>query len=200
MGTTKVRYRLVKPISFTATKLPDLPTRWHVMACPRVMSQSVSRIGLGHIGPRVRAIAKHAPFSVFVPSLCFKAWARVVVFFGGSDLGVKAVRQAISLAERASVPLTVYTHGDASVREVCEAKIAEAGLDETLAQPEYRWQFFEAGSLEESLYDVPSDSLVVAGVADSSVMRELLFGSTLEMIQKTLPNPLVVVGAEARVF
>ena len=170
------------------------------MACPRVMSQNVSRIGLGHIGPRVRAIAKHASFSVFVPSLCFKVWRRVAVFFGGSDLGVKAVRQAISLAERASVPLTVYTQGDACVREAYEAKIAEAGRDQTFTQPDYRWQFFEAGSLEENLYDVPSDSLVVVGVAGSSAVRDLLFGSTLELIQKTLPNPLVVVGSEARVF
>ena len=55
-------------------------------------------------------------------------------------------------------------------------------------------------SLEENLYEVPSDSLVVVGAAGSSAVRDLLFGSTLELIQKTLPNPLVVVGSEARVF
>ena len=118
MGATKVRYRLVKPISFTASTLPDLPTRWHVMACPRVMSQQRVTYRLGTYWPACQSDCQACVVFRVCAEFVFQgvgvAWS---VFFGGSDLGVKAVRQAISLAERASVPLTVYTQGDASVRE-----------------------------------------------------------------------------------
>jgi len=38
----------------------------------------------------------------------------------------------------------------------------------------------------------------VVGAAGDSLMRELVFGSKIEMIQRTLPNPILVVGRERR--
>ena len=57
---------------------------------------------------------------------------------------------------------------------------------------------FDQGSFEENLYAVPHDSLVVVGAAGHRLMKELVFGSKLEIIQATLPNPLVVVGPNCR--
>ncbi|RME37057.1 MAG: universal stress protein, partial [Planctomycetota bacterium] len=47
--------------------IPHLPGEWGIMTCPRVISEQSSRIGLGRIGPKVRALVKAAPFPVFIP-------------------------------------------------------------------------------------------------------------------------------------
>jgi hypothetical protein len=198
MADTGLPYEIFETAIFTSGALPEIPTNWDVMACPRVISEQSSRIGLGHVGPKVRDIVKHGCFPVFIPCTCYKPWNSVAAFFGCSDLGLSAVRQAVSVAERSGVPLTMYTQLNGTTRESCEQKIAEAGLDRTLQKPNRRWIFFEFGTLEENLYEVPFDSLVVVGAAGESLVRELVFGSKLETIQKTLPNPILVVGPECK--
>jgi nucleotide-binding universal stress UspA family protein len=56
------------------------------------------------------------------------------------------------------------------------------------------WHFFEDGRLEENLYAIPHDSLVVLGAFGHGLIRDLVFGSKMEKIQSTLPNNLLVVG------
>jgi hypothetical protein len=109
LRTASVDFEIFTLTSFTAKALPEIPNRWQIMSCPRAISDDISRIGLGHIGPRVRAIFKEATFPVFIPSPSAKTWQRVAAFYGGSDLGLRAVRQAINLADRADVPLTLHS-------------------------------------------------------------------------------------------
>lgn len=194
MADTGLNYEIFETASFTGGTLPEVPTNWGVMACPRVISEQSSRIGLGHIGPKVRDIVKHACFPVFMPCTCFKPWNSVAAFFGGSELGSRVVGQAVSVAQRSGVPMTLYTQLNGTTRESCERRIAETGLDRTLEEINCRWIFFESGTLEENLYEVPFDSLAVVGAAGDLLVRELVFGSKLETIQNTLPNPILVVG------
>jgi len=65
--------------------MPLLANDWSMMTCPRAVSEKSSRIGLGHIGPKVRALVKHAPFPILIPSMSFKPWTNVTTFFGGSE-------------------------------------------------------------------------------------------------------------------
>jgi hypothetical protein len=182
------------PTEYASGNLPVIPTEWAMLTCPRVISDRSSRIGLGHIGPKVRSLVKHAPFPVFIPSMSFKPWTSVAIFFGGSPLGVTAVREGIAIARLARMPFTVLSQLTGVTREQCERALAEARLLSHLHGQDGGWQAFDQGSFEENLYAVPHDSLVVVGAAGHKLMVELVFGSKLEIIQATLPNPLVVVG------
>ena len=194
----KIRHSLYAPSEWADAHLPVLPIDWGIMSCPRVLSQRSSRIGLGHIGPKVRGIAKHARFPVFIPALACKTWTCVSIFFGGSRVGAIAVKEGISIARLARVPFTVFTQLDGITREECAEALAEADLLEHVQAGDGHWRVFDSAALEENLYAVPHDSLVVVGAAGHRLMTELIFGSKLETIQATLPNPLVVVGPTCR--
>lgn len=178
--------------------MPMMPSDWAIVACPRVISEQSTRIGLGHIGPKVRTLVKHAPFPVFIPSMSFKPWTNVVAFFGGSELGAVAVKEGLAIARLAQVPIAVHTQLDGVSREECEKALAAAGIIEAVSGSDVDWRLYDSGTLEENLYDVPHDSLVVVGAAGHRLITELVFGSKLEAIQTTLPNPLVVVGPRCR--
>ncbi len=184
----------VRPTDYTASTLPNLPTDFTVMTCLRSMSQDPHRIGLGHIGPKVRALVKNAVFPILIPSPCFRPWNRVAAFFGGSALGLRAVETALKIASRAEAPLTVYTQLESSDRATYQAKLKPLGIETEDPKADRGWHPFSTGSFEANLYEIPSDALVVVGAAGENVMRELIFGSKLESIQATLPNPILVVG------
>jgi hypothetical protein len=192
------RYSPFVPDEFGMGNAPVLPTDWTLMTCPRVISEASSRIGLGHIGPKVRSLVKHATFPVFIPSMAFKRWTSVTTCFGGSELGAQAIKEGMALARLAGVPFTVHTQLIGTTREECEQVLAKAGMLEHLSGADMQWRVFEEGSLEENLHAVPHDSLVVVGAAGQRLMKELIFGSKLEVIQSTLPNPLVVIGPHCR--
>ena len=191
---THVTWKEVHPTGFTASTLPNLPTDFSVMTCPRVMSDDTRRIGLGHIGTKVRTLVKNADCPVLIPCLCNRPWNRVAAFFGGSDLGLRAVDTALKVSSRAQVPLTVYTQLDDMNRDRCATRLRPLGIDTESPDTDRGWVTFTSGAFEQNLYDIPSDALVVVGAAGENVMRELVFGSKLEAIQSTLPNPLLVIG------
>jgi len=137
---------------------------------------------------------RHAPFPVFIPTPTFKPWNRVTGFFGGSALGAAAVRYGAALAARAGVPFSIHTQLVGVTREGCEEVLSEAGLMRSISDGQTDWHVYEDGSFVENLYHVPSDSLVVIGAAGQNLVRELMFGSKLEAVQSTLPNPLIVIG------
>ena len=83
------------------------------------------------------------------------------------------------------------------------SKALQEGLDRVktpffVSGDDVEWRLYDNGTLEENLYAVPHDSLVVIGAAGHRLITELVFGSKLEAIQATLPNPLVVVGPDCR--
>lgn len=196
----KLDYSFFIPATFTANELPDIPNNWSVMACPSTISRNMSRIGPGHIGSKVRSLVKHVSFPVFIPCACFKPWKRVCALWGDSNLSLDVVRQSLRLSEKAGVPMTLCMQTGRTSRADVEDKIRRAGLESDLERANVEWDFSEAASLEENLYAVPSDSLVVVAGAGESLMREMIRGSQLETVQKALPNPVLVVGPHARLL
>jgi len=186
------------PTEISNGAMPVLPNEWAMMSCPRIISEQSARIGLGHIGPKVRALVKRSPFPVFIPSMSFKPWTNVIAFFGGSELGALAVKQAMAIARLARVPLAIHTQLNGITKEDCQESLSAAGIIRAVATSDVEWRFYEEGTLIENLYAVPHDSLVVVGAAGQKLISELVFGSKLEAIQATLPNPLVVVGPDCR--
>ncbi|MBI9075794.1 MAG: universal stress protein [Desulfatibacillum sp.] len=189
------------PRDFTASTLPDIPTTFECMCCPRSMSDKTSRIGLGYVGPRVRKIAVAAPFPVLVTSMCYKPWNSIAVFFGGSTNAFKALSLGLALSKRAGMPLDLFTLEENSVnREILDKLIFEREMTETVEKGVRNWHVLKSDKMENCLYEVPSDALTVLGAYGHGVIREALFGSNMEIIQSQIVNNMVIVGPKCRVF
>ena len=189
-----VRASFFRPKHFTASTLPDIPTDFDFMCCPRSISDLSSKIGLGYIGPRVRRIVRTARYPVLIPSTVYKPWPSVAVFFGGSINAVKACRLGLHVARQSGSPLDLYTQAEGRSQDEYRKIIEDAGLAEAIRGQMRHWHFFETARLEENLYTVAHDALAVVGAFGHGVIRDLFFGSKMETIQSILPNNLLIVG------
>lgn len=185
------------PAAFTGSNLPDIPTDFEFMACPRIISDLSSKIGLGRIGSKVRNILLHASFPVFMPCQVFKEWRRVLVMFGGSTNGVNAMRLGIKAARVAGMPLDVVTlqendNPQSHYKSVIEDRHLWPDLEEVMQN----WYFFKDNEFAENQFIVPHDALIVLGISGHSKLKNIVFGSTAEMIQSSYPNSLLLVGPE----
>ncbi len=190
----KERYTFLAPKHYTASTLPDIPTHFDFMCCPRSISDLSSKMGLGYLGPRVRRIVKSARFPVLITSSVFKPWHSIAVFFGGSTNAVKSLKLGLRLARLSGLPLKMYTQLANHTQAHYEAVIAERGLADAVANEVTEWRLFETGDLKVNLYDVDHDALVILGAFGHGVVRDVLFGSKMEKIQGTMPNNLLIVG------
>jgi nucleotide-binding universal stress UspA family protein len=188
-----VSHRFFEPSRFTVPELPDLPVDYSYMCCPRSISDLSSKIGLGHIGSRVRSIVQKAGFPVLVPSSAFKQWNSIVCFFGGSANALVALQCARGLSELSATPMRIFTQAE-ETKPFYEQGLQSISVLESIEAGDTEWLYFEAGDLRENLYAVPHDALVVVGAYGHGVARELFFGSKMELIQTVLPNPMLIVG------
>lgn len=189
------RYDYQEHPSHYSGMIPPLPSDWTVMACPRILSKRPPRLSrLANLGPKVRNLAKNAPFPLFIPSEQYKPWQGVTAFFGGSNRGAAVVRQTLSLCEASQLPLHIHTQLNEHSLKDCEDMLRAHGLWERLKVVDLDWRIFDRASFEENLFEVSPDNLVVIGAAAESALRSLVLGSKLELVQSTLPNPLLVVG------
>jgi len=183
-----------EPKNYTASTLPDISTNFDYLCCPRSVSDLSSKIGLGHIGPKVRRIIKHATFPVLITSPVFKPWTSISVFFGGSENATNALTLALKLAMSSGLPLNIYTllekKGEEYYREMVRKNDLEALVDQYVAQ----WHFYGDHAFDTMLYEVPHDSLVVLGAYGHGIIKEILLGSKMEHIQSTVTNNLLITG------
>ncbi|MGD8251006.1 MAG: universal stress protein [Desulfobacterales bacterium] len=189
-----VKAQFLKPKHFTASTLPDVSTQFDYMCLPRSVSDMTSKIGLGYIGPRVRRIVNSARFPVLITSPVFKPWKTISVLFGGSANAQKALRLGLRISRDAGVPLKLFTQSENRSKDDYLTDIRATFPAEEAEIAQMNWHFFEDGRLEENLYAIPHDSLVVLGAFGHGLIRDLVFGSKMEKIQSTLPNSLLVVG------
>ncbi|QTA91203.1 universal stress protein [Desulfonema magnum] len=186
--------RFLEPKNYTASTLPDIPTNFDFMCCPRSISDLSSKIGLGYIGPRVRRIVTSARFPVLISSPVYKPWKSITVFFGGSANAVKALRLGCRISRVSGIPLDVFTHAENRNKEVYEKIIQKENLEEDMALYADKWHIFEKGTFEENLYEVPHDSLVILGAFGHGLIKDIVFGSKMEKIQSVISNNLLIVG------
>lgn len=184
-----LKYQFIRHQSYTGTGLPDLPTDFSLMTCPRSIGGASSRVGLGHIGPKVRKIVQQATFPILIPSAVFKPWQKIVVLYGGSPSAGKALHLAHTIQQRSQKPLQVMSVGD---RALFETMLKEQGLLELISA--HDWQVLPGKKLDKKhLYQIPHDALVILGAYGHGPIKAL-FGSSMELIQSQLPNPLLIVG------
>ncbi len=181
------------PKHFTASTLPDIPTDFDFMCCPRSITDLSSKIGMGYIGPRVRNIVNAARFPVLLSSTGYKPWKSIVVFFGGSSNAVNALKLGFRLKRNSGLPLDMFTQAEKKP-QVYRELVKSQQLEEDVNKRVRDWKVLESGSLEENLYEVPHDALVVMGAFGHGLIKNLVFGSKAEKIQSVLPNNLLIVG------
>ncbi|RLC27589.1 MAG: universal stress protein [Deltaproteobacteria bacterium] len=186
--------QFIEPKGFTASTLPDLPVDISYMCCPRSISDLSTKIGLGYIGPRVRAIIKNADFPVLIPTPVYKEWRSITVFFGGSSNAVGAFRLALHIGGLSGYPVRIFTQGEGKPRRHYEEILEKEGLADGISKGGIEWIFFDGGKFRENLFEVPHDSLVVVGAYGHGLIKELVFGSMMEEVQTTLPNNMMIVG------
>ena len=183
---------------FTATNLPDVPTDFQFMCSPRVMADLSSKIALGKIGSKVRGILKTAHFPLLIPSQVFKPWTSVMVMFGGSKNAVKSLELGMRISRNSRLPLDVFTQADGKGREYYEDIMEHNGLSCGEA-PVRNWHFFDQGEFVSNLYAVPHDALVIMGAYGHGLIRDVVFGSKMELVQSTMPNNLLIAGPNFQV-
>lgn len=186
--------RFLEPKNFTASTLPDMPVDFDFMCCPRTITDMSTKISLGHIGPKVRRIINSARFPILMPSSLFKKWESITVFFGGSVNAVKALKLGLRLSKISGKPIDMFTYASQRTRTDFEEILEQRGLRETVDSQIRNWMFYDNGKFEHLLYQVPHDSLVVLGAYGHGLVKDVLFGSTMEMVQSVLTNTLLVAG------
>jgi hypothetical protein len=186
----------LKPTDFTAASLPDLPTNFDYMSCPRSMSDRSSRIGFGYIGPKVRRIVKSARFSVLMPSPTYKEWHSVAVFSEGSINAVNALRLGLHISRACSMPLDIFTRVAKDFQDTYEEALKDGSLEEELKHFVREWHRLEKGKFGDNLYAVPHDALVVLGADGHGPIKQIFFGSKMERIHATIPNNLLIIGPQ----
>ena len=187
-GDTSLQYCFIEPKSYTGAGLPDLPIEFSMMTCPRSMSDITTRIGLGHIGPKVRRLLQIAAFPVLIPSGAFKPWQSITVLYGGSSSAADALRLAVEIHQRSNLPLHIISMGE---RDKLEQALTAQGLMQQVSN--HDWQVYQGNTLKHHLYHIDHDSLVVLGAYGHGAIKALM-GSSMELIQSQLPNSLLVVG------
>lgn len=194
LATAGVAGHWVEPSHHLASTMPVVEGRFHIMSCPRSLSApSPSPLPVS-LGSRVRRLLRSAPFPFFLPTVPHLGWSSVTVFFAGSKHAVRALEWARTLARHAGLPLQVITHTESGAVAAAEAALRSAGLLEEL-QP--HWRVVDAPSFTSLLWEVPRESLVVAGAFGRSGVKAQLLGSRTEAMLAHLPNPLFLVGPAA---
>ncbi len=189
-----VEPRFLDPKHYTASTLPDIHTNFDYMSCPRSISDLSSKIGLGYIGPRVRRIVKSAQFPVLITSSVYKEWESIAVFFGGSVNAFNAIKLGFRICRISGMPLDVFTLVENKSQESYEKLIKDENLETEMSRYVNTWHFLRNKTLEENLYDVPHNALVVLGAYGHHLLKTFVFGSKLEKIQSTISNNLLIVG------
>ncbi len=183
-----------EPKNFTASSLPDISTSFDYLCCPRSVSDLSSKIGLGHIGPKVRRIIKQAPFPILITSPVFKPWKSISVFFGGSKNALNALNLGVKIAMSSGLPLDIYTLLERKDETYYRDLIKKGSLDEPVRQVSKQWHFYKKSEFDTMLYDVPHNSLIILGAYGHGIIKDILLGSKMEKIQSTVTNNLLITG------
>ena len=92
------------------------------------------------------------------------------------------------------MPLEVFTLLENKSQESYEKLIKNENFETEMNHYVNNWHFLNNKTLEENLYDVPHNALVVLGAYGHHIFKDFVFGNKMEKIQSTLSNNLLIVG------
>jgi len=189
-----IKAKFLDPKHYTTSKLPVIQPNFDFMTCPRSISDLSSKIGLGYLGPRVKRIIESARFPVLITSPAYKEWDTLAVFSDESAKAVNALMLGFRISRASGIRLDVFPQMEEGSRESYEKIIKDKNLQKEISRRVNKWHIFEKGTLEEILYEVPHNALVVLGALGHSILKDIAFGSNMGKIQSSLPNNLLIAG------
>lgn len=154
-----------------------MPLAFRYIVCPRSIRYLSTKIGLGYIGPKVRNIIQNSSFPILIPSPVYKEWKSITVFFGGSNNAVKALELGLEINRNSGFPLQVFTQAENQPLSYYRDILEKENLYEPIKKKEIEWWFYDKGKLQENLYDVPHDSLVIAGAYGHGLVKRVVLAA-----------------------
>ena len=188
----KVKSKWITPDSYPKSTQPCIQKAFDFMCCPRNMQQGSVKIRLGHIGSKVRRIISAAPFPVLLSSPVYKPWKRIAVFYEVASASADVLQLGLKLAQVTKFPLDVFTpqqsDGDKHLKSVAHS----GGSPKAAEKSSFTCHQYDPRHFTENLYEVSPEALVIVKCSTKGVIRAQ--ASTMEMIQSTVPNNLLIVG------
>lgn len=135
-----------------------------------------------------------AYFPLLLCSPAYKPWNSITVFFNGSVNSHHALKLGIHIQKNSGVQMDIFTQAEGKPPADYEDIIRNANAETETKQTLGRWQFFESGSLEENLYEIPHDALVILGASGNSLLHDMVCGSFLEKLQTVISNSMLIAG------
>ncbi len=182
------------PKNFTSSTLPDIPTHFDFMSCPWNIRNFSSAMGRRHKALRVRRMVNAAYFPLLLCSPAYKPWNSITVFFNGSVNSLNALKLGIQIQKNSGLLMDIFTQSEGKSLSEYEDILKKAKLETETKKTLGRWQFFQSGSLEENLYEIPHDALMIIGASGRSLIRDMLLGSFLENLQTLISNTMLIAG------
>ncbi|MEZ4524946.1 MAG: universal stress protein [Desulfobacterales bacterium] len=182
------------PKNFTSATLPDIPTHFDFMTCPWNLREIFSSVTRRHAALRIRRMVNAAYFPLLLCSPAYKEWNSITVFFNGSIHCVNALKLGIHIQKYTGVQMDIFTQAGGKALLAYEEVLRKAKLETETKQAAGRWQFFESGLLEENLYEIPHDALVILGGSGNSLIHDMICGSFPEKLQILIANPMLIAG------
>ena len=90
--------------------------------------------------------------------------------------------------------MSVFTWAEGKSKEHFEEIIVKSNLKSSVEKANAEWLYFNKGNFSNHLFDVPSDALAVVGAYGHGMLKDMIMGSKMEMLQTMLPNNLLIVG------
>jgi hypothetical protein len=194
-----VKFKLFEPDTVAAGTLPEIPTAWSVMTCPRAVSALPQGLHQKHLGPNPRLLLKHVRFPIFVPCSVALSWRSVSVFVDSTPAGLAAAKIGVEIAHRAELPLAMFeVVADGTTREQNMVEDVLASMS-TLKLARTRSSSSRLDTWDDALYEIPRDSLVVLGAERRKIWQRLRHARS-KGLADLLPNPLLVTGYNCRPF
>lgn len=182
------------PRNFTSATLPDIPTHFDFVTCPWNLREISSSGRRRQAALRMRRMANAAYFPLLLCSPAYKEWNSITVFFNGSVNSVNALKLGIHLQKNTGLLMDIFTQAEGKSLSDCEEILRKAKMETATKQVVGRWQFFETGLLEENLYEIPHDALVILGGSGTSLIHDMICGSFPEKLQILISNPMLIAG------
>ncbi|MGE0084742.1 MAG: universal stress protein [Desulfococcaceae bacterium] len=182
------------PKNFTSATLPDIPTHFDFMSCPWNIRSFSSAMGRRHKALRVRRMVNAAYFPLLLCSPAYKPWNSITVFFNGSVNSLNALKLGLRIQKNTGLLMDIFTQSEGKFLSEYEDILKKANLETETKQVLGRWQFFERSSLEEDLYEIPHDALVILGASGRSLLQDMVCGSFLEKLQILISNTMLIAG------
>lgn len=180
------------PQNDAAKSYPKIMGSFEFMCCPRCIKEPLSKLSVGYIDSAVRKIIHAAQFPVLIPSLAYRPWKRIAVFYRVSHNALNALKLGLQICRVSGLPMDIFTQLESGGNKDVQNSINNQALKNEIDNAINKWHQFDSRDFMSKIFNVSHDALVLLGGFHSQKYRN--FSGKMEKIQSVLPNNLLVVG------